>query len=68
MTTSPMVRPSNFKRAAVFASFFLAFALVAHHADMPAPLWPSFIEMPVAIDKTLDQKQTKDDEYTYWYN
>ncbi len=42
--------------------------LEAHHADMPAPLWPSFIEMPVAIDKTLDQKQTKDDEYTYWYN
>ena len=42
--------------------------LVAHHADMPVPLWPSFIEMPVVIDKTLDQKQTRDDEYTYWYN
>ena len=28
-----MVRPSNFRRAAVFASFFLAFALVAHDAD-----------------------------------
>ncbi len=42
--------------------------LEAHHATMPAPLWPSFIELPVAIDKTLDQKQTADDEYTYWYN
>lgn len=42
--------------------------LEAHHAPMPAALWPSFIELPVAIDKTLDQKQTADDEYTYWYN
>ena len=42
--------------------------LEAHHATMPASLWPSFIELPVAIDKTLDQKQTAEDEYTYWYN
>jgi arylsulfatase A-like enzyme len=42
--------------------------LAAHHAAMPAPLWPSFIEMPVLIDKTLDQKQTPQDEYTYWVN
>ncbi len=42
--------------------------LQAHHANMPPPLWPSFIELPVAIDKTLDQKQTPADEYTYWYN
>ncbi len=42
--------------------------LQAHHANMPPPLWPSFIELPIAIDKTLDQKQTPDDEYTYWYN
>ena len=28
-----MVRPSNFRRAAILASFFLAFALVAHDAD-----------------------------------
>jgi uncharacterized sulfatase len=43
-------------------------ALEAHHAKMPPPLWPSFIALPVAIDKTLDQKQTPADEYTYWYN
>ena len=42
--------------------------LTAHHAQMPAPLWPSFIQFPIAIDKTLDQKQTAQDEYTYWYN
>jgi arylsulfatase A-like enzyme len=42
--------------------------LQAHHAAMPPPLWPSFIQMPVAIDKTLDQKQTAQDEFTYWYN
>jgi uncharacterized sulfatase len=42
--------------------------LQAHHAKMPAPLWPSFIEMPIAIDKTLDQKMTAQDDYTYWYN
>lgn len=42
--------------------------LQAHHAGMPPPLWPSFIEMPVLIDKTLDQQQTADDEFTYWYN
>ena len=39
-----------------------------HHARMPAPLWPSFIELPVSIDKTLDQRQAPDDEYTYWVN
>ncbi len=42
--------------------------LVAHHAQMPAPLWPSLIQLPIAIDKTLNQKQTAQDEYTYWYN
>ena len=42
--------------------------LQAHHAHMPAPLWPSFLELPVAIDKTLDQKESAQDEYTYWIN
>lgn len=42
--------------------------LQAHNAQMPAPLWPSFIEMPIAIDKTLDQPLTPQDEYTYWSN
>ncbi len=42
--------------------------LRAHHAGMPAPLWPSFIQVPVAIDKTLDQPLRAEDECTYWYN
>ncbi len=42
--------------------------LQVHHAQMPAPLWPSFLEVPIAIDKTLDQKMTSKDEYTYWAN
>ncbi|MES2149461.1 MAG: sulfatase-like hydrolase/transferase [Pseudomonadota bacterium] len=42
--------------------------LTAHHATMPAPLWPSFLEIPIMIDKTLDQKQLPTDEYTYWTN
>ena len=42
--------------------------LDAHHANMPPPLWPSFLEMPVEIDKTLNQKHLPSDEYTYWSN
>jgi uncharacterized sulfatase len=42
--------------------------LRVHHAGMPAPLWPSFIQVPVAIDKTLDQPLRAEDEFTYWYN
>ncbi|OYV01634.1 MAG: hypothetical protein CFE45_03955 [Burkholderiales bacterium PBB5] len=43
-------------------------AMQAHHASMPAPLWPSFIEMPIPIDKTLNERQLPGDEYVYWYN
>ena len=35
---------------------------------MPPPQWPSVIEMPVAIDKTLDQPLTPADDVTYWLN
>jgi uncharacterized sulfatase len=42
--------------------------LEAHNAGMPPALWPSFIEMPVLIDKTSNQKQLPGDEYTYWLN
>jgi hypothetical protein len=40
----------------------------AHHAQAIAPMWSSFIELPVAIDKTLDQRLTSTDEFTYWSN
>ncbi len=42
--------------------------LQAHHAGMPPSIWPSFLEAPVYIDKTLDQPKTAEDEYTYWSN
>lgn len=42
--------------------------LAKHNAQMVAPAWPSFIEMPVQIDKTLDQPEAADDEYVYWQN
>lgn len=42
--------------------------LLNHNKQMIKPLWPSFIEFPVSIDKTLDQKQEEEDEYTYWVN
>ena len=40
----------------------------AHHGPMPPPAWRSFLEFPVSIDRTLDQPQRPDDEYTYWIN
>jgi uncharacterized sulfatase len=40
----------------------------AHHGAMPEPMWPSFIELPIDIDKPLNQKHLPTDEYAYWYN
>ena len=42
--------------------------LKTHHAQMPPPMWESFFEAPIFIDKTLDQTHTPQDEYAYWYN
>ena len=42
--------------------------MAAHHAHMPPPLWPSFLEIAIDIDKTLDQPHLPTDEYTYWSN
>ena len=42
-------------------------ALVAeHNATQREPLFPALGEMPVTIDKTLEEPATKDDEYIYW--
>jgi uncharacterized sulfatase len=40
----------------------------AHHATMPPPMWPSFIELAIDIDKPLNQQHLPTDEYAYWYN
>jgi hypothetical protein len=42
--------------------------LESHHAGMPAPAWRSFLELPISIDKTLDQPEAADDEHSYWFN
>lgn len=42
--------------------------MTRHHQGLPAPLWQSFLEVPVFIDKTLDQPHGPDDTHTYWVN
>ena len=42
--------------------------LAAHNAEQAEPLWPANFEGPIAIDKTLDQPESEDDEYVYWPN
>ncbi len=42
--------------------------LTAHNGGMKPALWPSFVEFPVMVDKTLDQPEEPDDEYVYWQN
>ena len=42
--------------------------LDAHEAQMAEPMWPSFVEMPVLVDKTLVDPESEDDEYVYWQN
>jgi uncharacterized sulfatase len=38
----------------------------AHNKTQREPLFPAIGEMPVTIDKTLEEPATKDDEYIYW--
>jgi arylsulfatase A-like enzyme len=42
--------------------------LEAHNAEQREPSWPSRVEMPVSIDKTLADGPSPDDEYIYWPN
>ncbi|MCW5761017.1 MAG: sulfatase-like hydrolase/transferase, partial [Phenylobacterium sp.] len=41
-------------------------ALAEHHRGARKALFPATGAMPVVIDKTLEQKATKADEYIYW--
>jgi uncharacterized sulfatase len=43
-------------------------ALAAHNAEQTESLWPSLMEMPINIDKTLAEADAPDDEYIYWPN
>jgi uncharacterized sulfatase len=37
-----------------------------HNMTQREPLFPAIGEMPVTIDKTLEEPATKDDEFIYW--
>lgn len=43
-------------------------ALAAHDAEQAESLWPSLVENPVNVDKTLAEADAPDDEYIYWPN
>jgi len=43
-------------------------AMAAEFAGHVAPAWPSVVELPVRVDKTLDQAWEPGDEYVYWPN
>jgi arylsulfatase A-like enzyme len=42
--------------------------ITAHQANARPPLYPAALEAPIAIDKTLDRKVTKNDTIVYWPN
>ena len=42
--------------------------LEAHHAASVGPLYQHTVESPIAIDKTLADARTKDDEFIIWPN
>jgi uncharacterized sulfatase len=42
--------------------------LARHNAEQAAPLWPSLVEMPISIDKTLIEAESPEDDYVYWPN
>ena len=40
--------------------------LDAHNAEQEKPLYPAAGQMPVLVDKTLEERGTPEDEYIYW--
>ena len=64
------IRPSSTssRRRSPRRSPSLRALLAAHNAEQAPPLWPSFAEMPVAVDKTLLEPDAPDDAYIYWPN
>jgi len=42
--------------------------LAAHNAEQSEPAWPSLIEAPISIDKSLRDPPAPGDEYIYWPN
>jgi uncharacterized sulfatase len=42
--------------------------LDAHDAEQAPSLWPSVGEIPVSVDRTLDEAESAQDEFIYWPN
>ena len=42
--------------------------LDAHNDQQAKPMWPSNVEIPIWIDKSLSDQPTLDDEFIYWPN
>ena len=42
--------------------------LAAHDAEQSPPAWPSLIEAPIPIDRTLRDPQLPGEEFIYWPN
>jgi hypothetical protein len=42
--------------------------IAAHAAQMPRPLWPALVEMPIRIDVPLDAPWKPTQDYVYWSN
>lgn len=42
--------------------------IAAHEAQMPRPLWPALVEMPIRIDVPLNAPWKPDQDYVYWFN
>jgi hypothetical protein len=42
--------------------------LEAHKLSSRKPLYPSVLEVPVAVDKPLSQPFGEGDDYVYWAN
>ncbi len=37
-------------------------------SEQSEPIWPSLLDWPIFIDKTLNEKKHINDEYIYWSN
>jgi arylsulfatase A-like enzyme len=37
-------------------------------SEQVKPIWPSLLDFPIFIDKTLDETVNKNDEYIFWAN
>ncbi len=42
--------------------------LAAHNSQQADPMWPSNVEIPIWVDKSLAAEPTLEDDYIYWPN